>query len=49
MTKKRVAFFTLGCKLNFAETSTIARHKFMRNNCDPSAIGEPYITGLSCI
>lgn len=25
MTKKRVAFFTLGCKLNFAETSTIAR------------------------
>ncbi len=25
MMKKRVAFFTLGCKLNFAETSTIAR------------------------
>ncbi len=25
MEKKRVAFYTLGCKLNFAETSTIAR------------------------
>lgn len=25
MTKKRVAFYTLGCKLNFSETSTIAR------------------------
>jgi threonylcarbamoyladenosine tRNA methylthiotransferase MtaB len=25
MIKKRVAFYTLGCKLNFAETSTIAR------------------------
>lgn len=24
-TKKKVAFFTLGCKLNFSETSTIAR------------------------
>ncbi|MDX9846073.1 MAG: tRNA (N(6)-L-threonylcarbamoyladenosine(37)-C(2))-methylthiotransferase MtaB [Tenuifilaceae bacterium] len=24
-TRKRVAFFTLGCKLNFSETSTIAR------------------------
>ena len=24
-TGKRVAFFTLGCKLNFSETSTIAR------------------------
>ncbi|MBN8642517.1 MAG: tRNA (N(6)-L-threonylcarbamoyladenosine(37)-C(2))-methylthiotransferase MtaB [Flavobacteriales bacterium] len=24
-TKKRVAFYTLGCKLNFSETSTIAR------------------------
>ena len=23
--KKRVAFYTLGCKLNFSETSTIAR------------------------
>lgn len=25
-TKKKVAFYTLGCKLNFAETSTIARN-----------------------
>ena len=25
-TKKRVAFYTLGCKLNFSETSTIARN-----------------------
>jgi threonylcarbamoyladenosine tRNA methylthiotransferase MtaB len=24
--KKKVAFYTLGCKLNFSETSTIARH-----------------------
>lgn len=23
--KKKVAFYTLGCKLNFSETSTIAR------------------------
>jgi threonylcarbamoyladenosine tRNA methylthiotransferase MtaB len=26
MNKKKVAFYTLGCKLNFSETSTIARH-----------------------
>lgn len=26
MEKKRVAFYTLGCKLNFSETSTIARN-----------------------
>ncbi|PWK17896.1 tRNA (N(6)-L-threonylcarbamoyladenosine(37)-C(2))-methylthiotransferase MtaB [Xanthomarina spongicola] len=26
MLKKRVAFYTLGCKLNFSETSTIARN-----------------------
>ena len=25
MNKKKVAFYTLGCKLNFSETSTIAR------------------------
>ena len=25
MTDKKVAFYTLGCKLNFSETSTIAR------------------------
>ena len=25
MTRKKVAFYTLGCKLNFSETSTIAR------------------------
>ena len=25
MREKKVAFYTLGCKLNFAETSTIAR------------------------
>lgn len=26
MTPKKVAFYTLGCKLNFSETATIARH-----------------------
>ncbi len=26
LTKKKVAFYTLGCKLNFSETSTIARN-----------------------
>ncbi|WP_234408429.1 hypothetical protein [Marinilabilia salmonicolor] len=25
-TRRTVAFYTLGCKLNFSETSTIARH-----------------------
>jgi len=25
ITRKKIAFHTLGCKLNFAETSTIAR------------------------
>jgi len=29
-TKKKVAFHTLGCKLNFTETSTIAR-SFLEN------------------
>jgi len=24
--RKKVAFYTLGCKLNFSETSTIARN-----------------------
>ena len=28
---KKVAFYTLGCKLNFSETSTISRN-FQRNN-----------------
>ena len=28
---KKVAFYTLGCKLNFSETSTISRD-FQRNN-----------------
>ncbi len=31
--RKRVAFFTLGCKLNFSETSTISRD-FNNNNYD---------------
>ena len=26
MAKKKAAFYTLGCKLNFSETSTIARN-----------------------
>ena len=26
LTDKKVAFYTLGCKLNFSETSTIARN-----------------------
>ncbi|HEY4787498.1 MAG TPA: radical SAM protein, partial [Bacteroidales bacterium] len=30
MTQKKVSFYTLGCKLNFAETSTISR-KFAEN------------------
>ncbi len=33
MTKKKVAFYTLGCKLNFSETSTIAR-SFADENFD---------------
>ncbi|MBU3821718.1 tRNA (N(6)-L-threonylcarbamoyladenosine(37)-C(2))-methylthiotransferase MtaB [Flavobacteriaceae bacterium XHP0103] len=32
-TKKKVAFYTLGCKLNFSETSTIAR-SFMEEGFD---------------
>ena len=31
--KKKVAFYTLGCKLNFSETSTIARD-FEKENFD---------------
>ncbi len=39
--KKKVAFYTLGCKLNFSETSTIARgfqeHNFTRVGFDEKA------------
>ena len=39
--KKKIAFHTLGCKLNFAETSTIARSMppelFARVNPDEEA------------
>jgi threonylcarbamoyladenosine tRNA methylthiotransferase MtaB len=35
-----VAFYTLGCKLNFSETSTIARN-FVENNFKKVAFNEP--------
>ena len=37
---KKVAFYTLGCKLNFAETSTIAR-SFTDNGYERVSFGEP--------
>ncbi len=37
---KKVAFYTLGCKLNFAETSTIAR-SFTESGYTKVAFGEP--------
>jgi len=37
---KRVAFYTLGCKLNFAETSTIAR-SFTEKGYTKVSFGEP--------
>jgi threonylcarbamoyladenosine tRNA methylthiotransferase MtaB len=40
MTQKKVSFYTLGCKLNFAETSTISR-KFVENGYDRTEFGEP--------
>jgi threonylcarbamoyladenosine tRNA methylthiotransferase MtaB len=38
--KKKVAFTTLGCKLNYAETSTIAR-KFVDDGYERVRFGEP--------
>ena len=38
--KKKVAFHTLGCKLNFSETSTIAR-KFTANNYERVEFNSP--------
>ena len=40
MTQKKVSFYTLGCKLNFAETSTISR-KFTENGYNRVEFGEP--------
>ena len=40
MNKKKVAFHTLGCKLNFSETSTIARH-FQQHNFERVDFDEP--------
>ena len=40
METKTVAFHTLGCKLNFSETSTIAR-QFLDNGFEKRAISEP--------
>ena len=40
MTQKKVSFYTLGCKLNFAETSTIAR-KFTENGYGRVEFEEP--------
>lgn len=40
METKTVAFHTLGCKLNFSETSTIAR-QFLDNGFEKRAITEP--------
>ncbi|GAA4239029.1 tRNA (N(6)-L-threonylcarbamoyladenosine(37)-C(2))-methylthiotransferase MtaB [Postechiella marina] len=39
-TKKKVAFYTLGCKLNFSETSTIARN-FENEGFDRVDFSEP--------
>jgi threonylcarbamoyladenosine tRNA methylthiotransferase MtaB len=38
--RKKVAFYTLGCKLNFSETSTIARH-FNEEGFDRVDFSEP--------
>jgi threonylcarbamoyladenosine tRNA methylthiotransferase MtaB len=40
MAQKKVAFYTLGCKLNFAETSTIAR-QFVENGYSRVEFGDP--------
>ena len=40
MTQKKVSFYTLGCKLNFAETSTISR-KFTENGYTRVEFTEP--------
>jgi threonylcarbamoyladenosine tRNA methylthiotransferase MtaB len=40
MERKKVAFYTLGCKLNFSETSTIAR-SFVNEGFDRVDFGEP--------
>lgn len=40
MNKKKVAFYTLGCKLNFSETSTIARG-FTTKGFEKVDFGEP--------
>ena len=48
---KKVAFYTLGCKLNFSETSTIARdfekYGFEKVNFDSAA--DFYVINLSLI
>jgi threonylcarbamoyladenosine tRNA methylthiotransferase MtaB len=40
MTQKKVSFYTLGCKLNFAETSTISR-KFTENGYTRVEFNDP--------
>jgi threonylcarbamoyladenosine tRNA methylthiotransferase MtaB len=40
MEQKKVSYYTLGCKLNFAETSTISR-KFTENGYVRAETGEP--------
>ena len=40
MTNKTVAFVTLGCKLNFSETSTIAQ-QFLDNGYEKVAQNKP--------
>ncbi|MBE0663546.1 MAG: tRNA (N(6)-L-threonylcarbamoyladenosine(37)-C(2))-methylthiotransferase MtaB [Bacteroidales bacterium] len=48
MNKKRVAFHTLGCKLNFAETSGLSRE--LQDECDVVDFSEPadYYVVQSC-
>ena len=42
---KRIAFHTLGCKLNFSETSTLSRDslKYGYENVDPKEFADIYI------
>src|SRR5665647_544174 len=45
LAKKKVAFHTLGCKLNFAETSTIARSfpEELFEKVHPSSVADIYV------
>ena len=45
--RKKVAFYTLGCKLNFSETSTIAR-SFEHEEFDRVDFSQPVPLPLAC-